>query len=279
MKKGLRFGGKISYKVLDLIGSGWESEVYAVYSSRQQLKAAKITPIGEEIVNQCSSYSRSDFDLRRSHPFKPLPAKWYSCAGNDLKKEVIDALKMLKQQHALHSQIQRKNLHFLIPPLQDYGLVLLPSDNRLIPATYEIYPLVQGQTLKCLLDNLNDVNLMQSLLNTGRVRAGIDAKGAYGRLADMVVHQLKKGIAILYKNGFAIADADLHPSNILFGSIEGGTHRIYLIDNRLCAKGCGCDKDELINEVRVIGSHICTWSRKGILYSAYFDGQIQYDTI
>jgi hypothetical protein len=119
--------------------------------------------------------------------------------------------------------------------------------------TWEIYPLVQGQTLKCLLDNLNDVNLMQSFLNTGRIRAGVDAKAAYGRLADMVVQQLNMGIAILYKHGFAIADADLHPSNMLFGSIDGGTNRIYLIDNRLCAKGCGCDKDELINEINFYG--------------------------
>jgi hypothetical protein len=274
MKKGFRFGGKISYKVLDLIGSGWESEVYAVYSSRNELKAAKITHIGEETIKQCPSWGRSDFDLRRSHPFKPLPAKWYSCAGDDLKNEVIDALKLLKQQHALHSQIQRKKLPWIIP-LQDYGLLLLPSDNCLTPATFEIMPLVRGATLKTVLDNLNNENLMQSFLNTGRIRAGVDAKAAYGRLADMVVRQLTHGIEALYKNGFAITDADFHPSNLLFGSIDGGGNKVYLIDNRLCAKGCGCDKDELVIEINVIGSHIREWNSKGVLYSAYYDGLVE----
>lgn len=274
MKKGFRFGNKISYKVLDLVGSGWESEVYAVYSSRSELKAAKITSIGEASINQCPSWGRSDFDLRRSHPFKPLAAKWYSCADDDLKNEVLDALKLLKQQHVLHSQIQRKKLPWLIP-LQDYGFVLLPFGDRLTPATYEIYPLVQGQTLKCLLDNLNSVSLIQSFLNTGRIRAGVDAKTTYSRLADMVVQQLKRGITILYKNGFAIAEADLHPSNILFGSVDGGANRVYLIDNRLCAEGCGCDIGELINEIAMIGCHIREWDRKGLLYSAYYDGLVE----
>ncbi len=276
MKKGFRFGGKISYKVLDLIGSGWESEVYAVLSSRNELKAAKITPISEETINYCSSYSRSDFDLRRSHPFKPLPAKWYSCAGDDLKNEVLDALKMLKQQHALHSQLVRRKLPCLmIPPLQDFGLVLLPSDNGLVPATYEIYPLVQGQTLKGLLDNLNDVNLMQSFLNTGRVRSGLNTKDSYRRLADMVEQQLTKGIECLYKNGFAVAEADLHPSNILFGSIDHGENRVYLIDNRLCETGFGNEKSQLIDEIKFLDNRIGNWHRNNLILNAYFEGLIK----
>ncbi|BBO72704.1 hypothetical protein DSCW_01210 [Desulfosarcina widdelii] len=273
MDKGFRFGNRKSYLVLDKLGNGFEGTVYAVYS-KKELKAAKITIIGEETIYQCSSYSRSEFDLRRSHPFKPLPAKWYSCADDDLKNEVIDVLKLLKQQHALHSQIQRKKIPWLIPPLQDYGLLLLPSDDGLTPATWEIYPLVQGQTLKRLLDNLNDVILMQSFLNTGRIRAGIDAKAAYSRLADMVIQQLTHGIEILYKHGFAIAEIDLHPSNLLFGAVDGGANRVYLIDNRLCAEGCGCNKDELLNEIEMVGGHIRDWHKKGMIYSAYYNSLI-----
>ncbi len=280
--KGFRFGNKIEYLVLDKLGSEWEGIVYAVYSSRKELKAAKITTLSEETVRICSSWSIGDLDLRRNYPFRPVSTiDWYKRASNELKDEVLCALKRLKKQHLLHSQIQKLKVSDLIPAHTDYGLVLFPSANNheLIPATYEILPLILGETLKSLLDSLISMNLMNSFLNTGRIQSGLNAKDSFRKLADMVVNRLANGVECLYKAGYSVVEPDLHPANLLFGSMNGGKNQIYLIDNIISDDACGCDKDELIHEIRCLGNRICEWPEKGVLLSAYFDGLIEDEII
>jgi hypothetical protein len=270
------------YRLIKLIGEGWEGSSYLSINDKDDLRTIKIVPISDENINFCYNWNRCEIDLRKRSIFNSNPTfNEFEWASSELNLTANKALKRLKEQWEIHKQLQKRKVPLLIPAIEDFGVLLLTTDqsNCFRPATYQSSPYVAGETLEVILKDLNRVNLMTPFLFTGRVSsATINVQKAYERLSSTVTERLLSSIDTLFKHGIGI-EGDIHPANIMVGSIEGDDNQIYLIDNRLCRIDNNYDKSEIVEEVVKLRDRICKWPKRGLLYSAIYNGIIEDEII
>lgn len=255
LAKGLSFGRNGRYAVLEVLGRGWEGEVYAVADTEIEgapnVKAAKFTFVVSDDFSVAPSWSSIDIQKKGNDLFNPdIPQDllWYEFS--DDKKKWIKDVEDVRKKATLTQEATKAGVVHLFPQIEDYGIVVLPFEGNILPFLYQIMPLVPGSTLPVSIANTtNHVKIAQKWLN-------------------VAVH----AVCDYYKKGFLLG-SDVHIENIMY---DGEVFSI--IDVSI---GEVVDKEDSVKKLRetieaviVLGYHIANWDLVGLSVSAHVQGKV-----
>jgi hypothetical protein len=126
LAEGLSFGRDGRYAVLEVLGRGWEGEVYAVADTTIEGapngKVAKFTSVISDDFSVAPSWGRKDIQTKKKDPFKsniPQDLLWYEFSGK--QKEWIEAIEDVRKNANLAKKAAVKVLVPLLPRIEDYG--------------------------------------------------------------------------------------------------------------------------------------------------------------
>jgi len=136
--EGILFGDCGQYRILSSIGSGWEGEVFGVHCGTSEIKAVKMIPIDGQYETVCPTWDSKRIDLRKKEPFGEIHIgpDWFTYADDELRENLIMALKQSKKQVRIHRKLRQAKVPMLVPHIEDYGVILSSSEGCL-PVLYQ----------------------------------------------------------------------------------------------------------------------------------------------
>ena len=256
LAEGLSFGRDGRYAVLEVLGRGWEGEVYAVADTEIEgapnVKVAKFTSVISDDFSVAPSWNRDEIPKKKKDPFKsdiPQDLLWYKFS--DDKKEWIKAIEDVRKNANLTQKAAVTGLVPLLSRIEDYGIVILPFKNNILPFLYQIMPFIPGSS-----------TLPVSIAHT------TDHVTIAKKFLEIVVH----AVCDYYKKGFLLG-SDIHIENVMYDG-----ENFSLIDvsvDEVDNKECSIDGfRKTIMPVIRLGSHIANWDTVGLSVLAHVQGKV-----
>lgn len=256
LAEGLSFGRDGRYAVLEVLGRGWEGEVYAVVDTEIEgtpnVKVAKFTSVVSNDFSVAPSWSSIDIQKKKKNPFKsdiPQDLLWYE--SSDDKKEWIKEIEKVRNIAILTQNAAVKGVVPLLPRIEDYGIAVLPFEGNILPFIYQIMPFIPGSTLPVSIAQTTDhVTIAEKFL-------------------EIVVH----AVCDYYKKGFLLG-SDVHIENVMYDGEDFSLIDVSIdeVDNN---KECSVDGlRETIIAVITLGYHIANWDTVGLSVSAHVQGKV-----
>lgn len=248
--EGFSFGRDGRYAVLNVLGRGWEGEVYGVADTliegRPNVKAVKFSSVVSDDYAVAPTWSSEEIRTTKNVLFDDIPQGllWYAVSECKEKwKQVVDDV---KQRALLLQKAANAGIRPLLPLIEDYGIVILPCDGNLLPFLYEIMPLVPGSTLPVVLSTTT----------------------AYVEIAEKCLDVIVSGICDHYSKGFLIG-SDIHIENVMYNGEE-----VHLLDVHLEQGGSVKELRESISATIALAYHIANWDSIGLCVSAHVQNKI-----